>query len=370
MNHDACFLFRGDIRFDSRLNNFVSTFTKEGKTCLVIQGAKSNETFTQNGAEVISVENTRLGPSGFYEYWLRASHVARGIRAQVWWAAELYSLPLAVRRARATGGRSAYDAREIFAHLGGLEGRWMAQSFWRWMERRYIGRAHAVVTTGAMDAEFLATRYKIVRPIIVRNLPRFRRVLRSRFLHDRLSIPHSTPICLYTGGLQSGRGMLPILKMAGEIPEAAFVFVGSGPLEPMIASHRQTLPNVFHLPEIPNEQVIDCAASATIGFALIEPISLSYQYALPNKLFEYIMAGTPVIVSDMPQMTGIVERYKVGLTVSMDSHGEVVAATRRLLTEPDLHRRFADNCKTAASELNWEKEEESFVTYARQVGML
>lgn len=370
MNYDACFLFRGDIRFDSRLNNFVSTFMREGKTCLVIQGARSNETFTQNGAEVKSVENTRVGPAGFFEYWRKAGHIARGVRAQTWWAAELYSLPLAVRRARATGGRSAYDAREIFAHLGGLEGRWLAQSFWRWVERRYIGRAHAVVTTGAMDAEFLATRYKIVRPTVVRNLPRFREVSRGHFLHDRLSIPHSTPICLYAGGLQNGRGILPMLKMAHEIPKAAFVFVGSGPLEQVIATNRQTLTNVYHLPAIPNEQVLDCAASTTIGFALIEPISLSYQYALPNKLFEYIMAGIPVIVSDMPQMKDIVDRYKVGFTVSTDSLGEAVTATRRLLAEPELHRRIADNCRTAASELNWEMEVESFVMYARQVGIL
>jgi len=106
-----------------------------------------------------------------------------------------------------------------------------------------------------------------------------------------------------------------MLNMARELPEAAFVFVGAGPLEQAIKSSRETQANIYHLPVIPNDLVLDCAASATIGFALIEPISLSYQYALPNKLFEYIMARTPVIVSDMPQMKAVVDRYNVGFTV-------------------------------------------------------
>ena len=244
------------------------------------------------------------------------------------------------------------------------------QTFWRILERRYIRRADCVVTAGDMDAEFLADRYTIKRPHVVRNLPRYREVSRNHQLHDMLGFSHATPICLYTGGLQEGRGIPLMLALAGDIPEAAFVFVGSGPLRDAITHAGTHLSNVHHLPAVANSEVVDLAASATLGFALIEPISLSYQYALPNKLFEYIMAGTPVIVSDLPQMKKIVDQYDVGLTVSPGSLPEAIKQARRLLSDSELHRQCAANCLIAAQDLCWDREEESFLPFAREAGIL
>ncbi len=358
MNCDACFLFRGDARYDTRLRNVLHTLRKVGQSCHVIQGAVADECFECEGATVVSFQNCRRGPLGFLEYWRKASRLAADVNTRIWWAAELYSLPLAVRQARRGNAKVVYDAREIFAHLAALRNRPLSQGFWRYLERRYIAHADAVVTSGDMDAEFLAARFGIDPPHVALNVPRYREVARTHRLHELLGLNPGIPVCLYIGGLQEGRGIVHTLELAGELPEAAFVFVGDGPLAADVRTAQKQTVNVYHLPAVPNDQVIDLAASATVGLALIEPISLSYKFALPNKLFEYIMAGTPVVVTNLPQMQKIVEDYRVGLAVPPGDFAGVRSAIRRLSSDPALYADCAANCRKAARTLSWDAQEQ------------
>ena len=365
VNCDACFLFRGDVRYDSRLRNVLHTLRKVGQSCHVIQGALDDSAFECEGASVGSFQNRRRGPLGFFDYWRKSSRHTGAVNARIWWAAELYSLPLAVREARKRNSKVVYDAREIFAHLAALRNRPLSQGFWRYLERRYIAHADAVITSGDMDAEFLAARFGIDPPHVALNVPRFREVARTHRLHELLGLKPDIPICLYIGGLQEGRGIGFTIKLAAELPEAAFVFVGDGPLAADLRKAQKQTSNVYHLPAVPNDQVIDLAASATVGLALIEPISFSYQLALPNKLFEYITAGTPVVVTNLPQMHKIVEEHHVGIAVSPDDFAGALSAIRRLLSDSALHAECAASCCKAARTLSWEAQEQGLLGYLR-----
>ena len=90
--------------------------------------------------------------------------------------------------------------------------------------------------------------------------------------------------------------------------------------------------------------------------SIIENISLSYHYALPNKLFEYIMAEVPVIVSKLPQMMEIVVEYGVGEVVDPDDQDELINKINLLIEDEELYSTYKANCKSASEELNWENE--------------
>jgi glycosyltransferase involved in cell wall biosynthesis len=85
-------------------------------------------------------------------------------------------------------------------------------------------------------------------------------------------------------------------------------------------------------------------------------MSLSYYYALPNKLFEYIMAEIPAVVSNLPQMKEIIERYEVGMVVDLDNPDELIEVIKKLTENEVLYKKFKENCRTASQELNWENE--------------
>jgi len=89
---------------------------------------------------------------------------------------------------------------------------------------------------------------------------------------------------------------------------------------------------------------------------LIENLSTSYYYALPNKLFEYIMAEIPVIVSNLPQMKEVVEKFDVGFAIDVDNKTELITAIKNLSEDSKLYETKVRNCHIASQELNWEKE--------------
>ena len=107
---------------------------------------------------------------------------------------------------------------------------------------------------------------------------------------------------------------------------------------------------------IKHENLINYTAGADIGLALIENISLSYYYALPNKLFEYIIAQIPVLVTELPQMEEIVNKYEVGEVLLNDTANELSKVLTKMIIQKDLLQKYKENCKIAAKELNWEVE--------------
>ena len=370
MECDAVFLFRGDIRFDTRIRNFVSIYTARSKHVVVIQGSTADEIFEYDGAHIISFRDTRKGFKGFLDYWRGAARRVSPIAAKAYWASDLYSLPLAVWMARKSNATAGYDSREMYAHIGALRNSKLKQKFWYGLERFLMRYKPAVVTSGSMDSEYLVDRYGIEYPHVVRNVPRYRTVTRNDRIRRELGIHPEAPVMLYIGGLQEGRGISTMLQIAERLPESAFVFIGSGIMEQKIKQAITSCSNIYYLPPVANSEVLEYAASATLGFALIEPITLSYYLALPNKLFEYIMAGTPVIATYVPQIEKVIKAYDVGAAVPWNDCDAAVESIRQFIEYPSFYEHIAENCTRAAKDLCWEHEEEAFTAFAQKKGLL
>jgi glycosyltransferase involved in cell wall biosynthesis len=113
---------------------------------------------------------------------------------------------------------------------------------------------------------------------------------------------------------------------------------------------------VYFLDKLTQEDLPKVTASVDIGVSLIENLSTSYYYALPNKLFEYIMAEIPVIVSNLPQMKEVVEKYDVGFAIDIENKTELISVIKKLSEDSSLYASKKQNCRIASQELNWEKE--------------
>jgi glycosyltransferase involved in cell wall biosynthesis len=113
---------------------------------------------------------------------------------------------------------------------------------------------------------------------------------------------------------------------------------------------------VFLLDAVPVTQLLGYTSSADVGLCLIENLGASYYYSLPNKLFEYVVAGVPVVASNFPEITGFVESNKVGLVVDPDKEDDVVGAIEQLLTDAEMHLECVKNCLRAANRYTWENE--------------
>ena len=166
-------------------------------------------------------------------------------------------------------------------------------------------------------------------------------------------------ILLYQGVILEGRGIKIIMDVIDQIDNVHLVFIGDGDYFQQFknaAEKSKSSSRIHFIGAVNNNELLGYTASADLGMALIENISLSYYYALPNKLFEYIMAGVPILCSNLPQMKMMVEKHKVGQVVDLDDKDNLVRTINNMMKSENLLEKYRDNSKLAAKELNWEIE--------------
>lgn len=232
-------------------------------------------------------------------------------------------------------------------------------AYWAVVERRYVHRAAAVFAASDPICRILAGRY---RPPVARtllNLPALNPGVQARdirALPGSAAIPPGVPLLLYLGGLQPGRGLEQIVDALPQIPEAQLVLLGAGSSAAALqrrAQRRGVASRMHVLEPVPPAQVVAYASSATIGLSLIQPVSPSYRYSLPNKLFEYLAAGIPVVASDFPQVRDIVAPNGVGRVVDPRDPAQIAAAIRALLGDPERSAMGRRARGLAESQLEW-----------------
>ena len=252
-----------------------------------------------------------------------------------------------------------YNSRELYAFLGGLRNRIYLQALVKNIEKFFITKVDLVLTTGEMDSEFLKNYYGIENTLVIRNIPLLVKPEYKIDLRKRLNIKTGSTILIYQGVLLEGRGIHLILESMTELPNTVLVLLGDGEQRKnfeMLARRNGISERVFFLGSINQEELINYTAAGDIGLALIENISISYYHALPNKLFEYIMAGLPVLSCDLPQMKRIVDLYEVGESINIDKSENIKTVLKHWFDNPMLLNKYRINCGKASLELNWEAE--------------
>lgn len=307
--------------------------------------------------------------------YLEFAHRVMGITHQspiaVFHANDANTLPAAWLAARRNKAALVYDAHELetgrnFSNstLSGIYRR-----FWALPEQLLIRKADAVITVCNGIADELATHYGITRPTVVVNCPERSPVSPSNRLREELSIPQHLRILLYVGTIAKGRGLEVLLTATQQIPEVATVLLGDGPLleelqqqERSGALQRVYLPGKVSLEELPSY-----VASADIGITTIQATCRSYYYALPNKLFEYINAGIPVIGSNLPEIASVIRSYDVGEVVDPDNLDDFTHSIQHFIEDTAWYEKARANTQHAAEVYNWERESEKLLSLYRRL---
>jgi glycosyltransferase involved in cell wall biosynthesis len=289
--------------------------------------------------------------------------------AAVYHASDLYVLPALAAAANRHGGALVLDARELYPHVDATAGKPWARWLWSAVERHYLPRTGAVLTVNDSIADRMAETYGIERPVVSRNVPPRQHVPRTDALRERLGIPSGQRIVLYQGLVRAGRGLERLVDAMRDVPDAALVVIGDGPTKP--ALQRQAagvLGDCAHfLPHTPPDDLLRLTASADLGVHVPEPITESIRLALPNKLFEYLMAGLPVVVANIPEMRRVVEQFDVGLVVDPYDRDGLASALRKALGDETARARWEANAPTVFETFRPEHDKERFQNVYRRL---
>jgi glycosyltransferase involved in cell wall biosynthesis len=287
------------------------------------------------------------------------------------WAA---SLP-ALDRLRATrGGRTIYDSRDVYMRSRGFERMGPFKAPFAWLERRWARRADAVLTVNDAYAGLLARQFGIARPPVVRNTP-------DRYappdpppdlIRVALGLGPATRIVLYQGGLLSDRGIEQGMEAILSVPDAVLAIMGFGPAQAEIealAGSPRFRDHVRMLAPVTPDALLDWTASADVMLMAIQPTSVNHRYTTPQKLWEAIAAGTPVVASDLPGMAGIVRDTGSGVLVDATDPADIARGIRVIVDAPlDERRAMRERTWRAGQErYNWERETDSLLALYRSL---
>lgn len=261
--------------------------------------------------------------------------------------------------AKLLGARVIYDSHELWPDRNlRPEPRW-----WLMLcEALFVRVADEVVTTSPAYADKLSRRYRIRVPTLVRNIP-------DAPADPVLTERNGSPVALYFGALTRHRGLEEALEALVELPDLRMRLVGPEAWgfrsQLQALAERLGVADRVELPDpVTPDRASDVLRAADVGLALIQPACLSYELALPNKLFEYTLAGLPILATRLPAIESFVRERGVGELVRPGAHTELVEALGRLVS-PEENRRYRQAARRAAAELSWELESSALAAVYR-----
>jgi len=294
--------------------------------------------------------------------------------AAVYHAHDLTMLPIAARFRARQGGALVYDSHELYLEtqsMARLRPLW--RSLWFAYERHHIARCDAVITVNESIAEELATRYALrTKPTIVQNCPpRWRSDTedpRTDHLRRHLGISSHNRIALYQGGLTAFRGieqLVEALRRPG-LERLAVVCLGYGPLRETLraaATDASLAGRLYVVDAVPPDVLLEWVSSADVAIIYTQPVCMNHRLVSPNKLFESLAAGTPVVASRLPEIQRVMARDDVGALVDPYRLEELVAGIRSILDQPpDRYAELRKRCrKMALGRYNWEREGQKLI---------
>ena len=245
-----------------------------------------------------------------------------------------------------------YDAHEFWpgtASEGSLSNR-----AWGEMEGRLIGGADHVVTVNPFIAELLEKTYRLPRtPAVVMNCPPLARDGAGRAAGDPVRV-------LYQGRLQAYRGLEELVLAFAAVEGGTLTVSGDGPLQVglrALVESEGLAETVRFSGRFARDEGMQVVRECDIGVIPYKPVNLNNTYASPNKLFEYMMGGLALAVSDLPFLAGVVEAEEAGIVFGSLEPAAIAADLNRLIRDRQSLQRFRDAGRGAARErYHWDRQ--------------
>lgn len=375
MSKTVALLVLNPFTNDSRVLKEALSLKRAGYAPLVValheQGLAERETV--HGIAVIRIRLFSRGwpkvlPVQVFKYfeWLwRAFLLAR--KSDLVHCNDLPTLPAGAvaRLLSRKRTRVVYDAHEFEINDAANEPHWKIRIKSQ-MERFWIRHADATLTVSESIADEYVRMYGIAKPALVLNCPPLAPLPDADIFRETFGIPQDTLIFLYQGGMAPGRGIESIIAAFRDMPDdkRVVVFMGYGPMVGAIQQAAARHSTIYYHPAVSPDVLPAYTASADVGLCLIENLCLSYFYCLPNKLFEYLMAGLPVMVSDLQELRRFVECNAIGPVLPGGDAQSIRQAVAQL--DPIAIETYADAVKSARKTFHWQAQEDVLLdVYAR-----
>lgn len=269
-------------------------------------------------------------------------------------AHDLPMLPVGVWLARRCGARLVFDSHEL----------WCEQNFprawrraWSRVERRHIGQCEAVLTVNDSIAAELRRRHGLAEVQVITNAAPEPPALR-RSLRDRCGVPAAHRVLLYQGSLSAGRQLPECVEAMHrlEARDVHLVMLGDGALRArleQLASRGPARDRVHVLRAVPQAELLAWTASADAGLVPYVADCLNSELCTPNKLYEFIAAGLPILASDLPELRAVVADRRFGMVSRLDAPMQIARSIDDFMSDSRRLKGWRDAVAAGRREFGW-----------------
>jgi len=233
---------------------------------------------------------------------------------------DVFVLPVAVSIKKITKSKLIYDAHELESDVNSIPKTLGKIIFY--IEKFSWSSIDNLIVVSPSINKWYQNNIGAKSSEIILNSPFLKKnntIIDNNYLRNFFSINKNSKIFIYVGGLVRGRGIDLIIEVFKD-PNitSSIVFLGYGELQEELNKLSKKYANIYVHDAVAHEKVVSIVQSADVGLCLIQNVSLSDYYCLPNKLFEYTFAGIHILASDFPDISKVVNDYNLGKCTKLD----------------------------------------------------
>lgn len=250
-----------------------------------------------------------------------------------------------------------YDSHEIFCEVPELQNAPLKKKIWQKLEKTIVPKLSYCITVNNSIANYFQKLYGTTF-VSVRNIPPAPSISAFK-TRAELGLPNDKKIILMQGaGINIDRGAEELVEAMLYVDNALLLIIGSGDVWHILEKKAAQLSEkIKMIKRLPKDQLLHYTYNADIGISIDKNSNLNYRYSLPNKLFDYLQMGLPVLASNLPEIAAIISHYNAGEFITGYNPKELAENIQKMINSPSLPA-YRKNALAAAAELNWDKEKQ------------
>jgi glycosyltransferase involved in cell wall biosynthesis len=370
-----------DLVTDQRVHKICQTLREEGFRVLLIGSCnKTSQPLKSRDYQTDRVKMWFRGTVLFYaEFNIRLFFRLAREKSDIFLGNDLDVMPATLLMARLKRKPLVYDSHEYFLGMAGMDQKPIRRSFWKFIEARVFSNLKFMYTVSdSIHNLYRKTYHK--RLYVVRNLP-LKNPPNPNLTPEEANwiesidrkIPENKKLLIMQGaGINESRGAEELVYSMLFLESSQFhlLIIGGGDvfskLEKII-EHNQLAEKISLVSKVPFNVLAHFTRKARLGLSIDKPSVLNHKYSLPNKLFEYLHAGVPVLASRLIEQEKIINQFDVGAFIDDHNPEHIAIKIKEIFADPETMNRWKNNTCRVRDELNWETESKIVIDIFKQV---
>lgn len=363
-------LLFNDFTNDNRVLKESRTLVNSGYDVTLVATHFDKKLPKEECIEGINVKRFNVGrikllPLNLILFWLI---IIKNFRKEsLFHANDLYALPPAyvIKKFFNKEAKIVYDCHEHETEANIYIRKPLIKKIAKICERIMIYSADSVITVSESIAKDYQEIYGITKPRLIMNCPHLRKYENKDLFRKELGITKDKTIFIYHGLYKKGRGVENLIEIFQEIEEKelnknlVLVLLTYGKGIENIKDMIKDTKNIYWRDKAPVNTYLNYVASADWGILLLENVCKSYNFAMPNKYFDFIMADLPVTVSNLKEMSRFTKKYGVGYVVDYKNKAKIIKTLVDI--KPLDNEKYFSKLKVVQKKYCWEEQEKVLV---------